>query len=771
MLSFINKTFCFLEDMTSLVRQLGRWLWGSSGQARSLSSVLPVIATVIMAMLAILLGSIMTKATREAAQNERGNTLASEAKTFAGLLDQSIGSELADLASRASSLTALGLQREPPKLSIWIDGIQQKIPEYTWVGFADPEGIIRASSGGMLEGHSVAERDWFQRGLASPVTIDLHDAKLLEPLLPTRTDRPWRFIDLAVPLHDSNGNTLGVIGAHLSWDWLMALQKNFAATLPLPRHAEVFVTGKDGKIRLTGLSEENMPLHGLGSFQQAMTGEIGWVRETWPDGNDYIVGFATNPAAPNSRQLDWVTLIRVPVQGFDSAADYAIYGIWVLIIATIALFYIGTQVTLRVALMPVRQLVSQVSEVAQHGGRVDLSMPTPEEFRALGQATNQMIQAIEASQSSDLAKSRFIANMSHEVRTLLHGMLSYAELIRMGKDPVQAQQDLAKLLDYGKELIPLVNDLLDLSAIEEGKLRVEPCAVGLATLVRSTVRLYEGMAASKGLGLIVDIRSQENLHVVTDPLRLGQILRNLIANAVKFTLRGSVTITADLYEDATQQMLCIRVRDTGIGLTQAQQEMIFGRFEQADPSVHEQFGGSGLGLFLTRSLAQAMGGTMTLDSQPDQGSEFVVTLPVQTSVTGISNAQQHAVEGEQTRLKVLCVDDLDDNRKVLCRWLSLHGHTSVQATTGKDAIEKAAEQSFDLILMDIDLPDMQGTEAIRAIRSSGAMSAHTKIYTVSGHAYGTDVERSLAAGSDGHIAKPVDYALLRDKLSLLQKTR
>jgi two-component system, sensor histidine kinase len=759
----------FSEDMTSLVRQLGRWLWGAGGQARSLSSVLPVIAMVIMAVLAILLGSIMTKATREDAQNERGNTLASEAKTFAGLLNQSIASELADLASRASSLTALGLHREPRKLSIWIDGIQQKIPEYTWVGFADQSGTIHAASGGMLEGHSVADRNWFQRGLASPVTIDLHDAKLLEPFLPARSDGPWRFIDLAVPLHDSNGDTLGVIGAHLSWDWLMALQKNFAGTLPLPRHAEVFVVGTDGKIRLTGLSEENMPLNSLISFQRAVTNEIGWVYETWPDGNDYIVGFAANPAAPNSQGLDWITLIRVPVQGFDSSADYAIYGIWILITATIALFYIGTQVTLRVALMPVRQLVSQVGEVAQHGGRVDLSMPTPKEFQALGQATNQMIQAIEASQSSDLAKSRFIANMSHEVRTLLHGMLSYAELIRIGKDPAQTQQDLAKLLDYGKELIPLLNDLLDLSAIEESKLRIEPCAVGLAALVRSNVRLYEGMAASKGLDLFVDIHVQESLHVVIDPLRLGQILRNLVANAVKFTLRGSVTITAELHEDAKQKTLCIHVRDTGIGLTQAQQEMIFGRFEQADPSVHEQFGGSGLGLFLTRSLAQAMGGTMTLDSQSAQGSEFVVTLPVELSAAGVSNAQQYAVEGEQTRLHVLCVDDLDDNRKVLCRWLSLHGHASAQATTGKDAIQKAAEQSFDLILMDIDLPDMQGTEAIHAIRSSGGVSAKAIIYTVSGHAYGTDVQRSLAAGSDGHITKPVDYALLRDKLSLLQK--
>jgi two-component system, sensor histidine kinase len=757
--------------MTSLARELGKWVWRAGDSARPLGSVLPVVATLIMATLAIVLGVILTKATRETAQNERGNTLVSEAKTFASLLDQSIASELSDLESRAASLTALGLHHEPRKLSAWIDGIQQKIAEYTWVGFADREGIVRAASGDMLEGRSVAEREWFYQGLLSPTTIDLHEAKLLEPFLPVRADGPWRFIDLAVPLFDNNGDTLGVIGAHLSWDWLMALQKNFAATLPLPRHAEVFVAGKDGKVRLTGVSDANLSLETLTSFQRATLGESGWVRETWPDGNDYIVGFTANPAAPKADRLDWLTLIRVPVQGFDSAADYAIYGVWILIGATIVLFYVGTQLTLRVALLPVRQLVTQVGEVARRGGRVDLSMPTPEEFRALGQATNQMIQAIESSQSADLAKSRFIANISHEIRTLLHAILSYAELIRTSNDPVQTEKDLASLLDYGKELIPLVNDLLDLSAIEEGKLRIEPSAVGIAALVRATVRLYEGLSAAKGLELIVDSRVQENLHIFTDALRLGQILRNLVANAVKFTSHGSVTITVELHEGAAQRILSIRVRDTGIGLTQAQQDMIFGRFEQTDPSVHKQFGGSGLGLFLARSLVQTMGGDMTLHSELNQGSEFAVTLPVEISRADISHTQQHAVEGEQTRLNVLCVDDLDDNRKVLCRWLALHGHTSVQATTGKEAIKHASTQSFDLILMDIDLPDMPGTEAIRAIRLLSSASAKATIYTVSGHAYSTDVHRSLAAGSDGHLAKPVDYTLLRDKLSLLQKTR
>lgn len=749
--------------MKWLVYRLGRWAWGEGSHARSLNTVLPAIAVIIMASLLIVLGTIMAKASREGAESEAGNRLAAEAKTFSGLLNQSINVKLSDLESRASSIMALGLHHRPDTLRAWLDGIQQKIPEYTWIGFADRRGTVQASSGSLLKGQSVAQREWFQRGLLSPVTVDLHDAKLLEPYLPKRTDGPWRFIDVAVPLPDANGNTLGVIGAHLSWDWLMTLQKSFAATLPLPRHAEVFVVGADGVIRLAGLSSENSALGHLQSVQIASTGQFGWVRETWPDGNDYFVGFAKNTGPVSAGELDWMTLIRVPAEGYAHLADYAITGIWALVAATIVLFFIGIRMVLRMTLMPVRQLVSQVSEVAQHGGRVDLNAPAPREFRALGEATNQMIRAIEASQSADLAKSRFLADMSHEVRTLLHGMLSHWELTRVADDPAQKEQDLAKAMAYSRDLIALVNDILDLSAIEEGKLRVERVPVGVAGLVRSTALLYEAMAHAKDLSFQTEILIDETLHIIADPLRLGQVLRNLMDNAVKFTEEGCINISVEI--EGEPQRLCIRIRDTGIGLSQAQQEMIFGRFEQADPSVRARFGGSGLGLSLSQALIKAMGGEMALHSSPGEGSEFLVRMPM-----ALVAAQAHSnpvpfPSGQPTRLRVLCVDDLKDNRTVLCRWLAKHGHSTEEAASAAEALEKASRSAFDLILMDIDLPDMQGTDAIREIRCAAGPSAQATIYTVSGHAYETDISRSLAAGSNGHIAKPIDYRLLEEKLS------
>lgn len=753
--------------MRLLVRPLARWAWGEGDSARPLSTVLPAMAVIIMAGLLIVLGLIMAKSAREGAQNEAGGKLAIEAKTFSGLLDQSINAELADLESRANSIAALELHQTPEKLRAWLDGIQQKIPEYTWIGFADHKGVIRASSGGLLTGQSVSGRDWFEQGLLSPTTIDLHEAKLLAPYLPARTDGPWRFIDLATPLKNLQGDSLGVIGAHLSWDWLMALQKRFSAMLPLPQGAEVMVAGKDGQIRLTGLPSQNWPLGELKSFQQAASQPSGWVRETWPDGKDYFVGFAKSPGGIAGRELGWVTLIRIPAEAFEQAADHAATGIWALVVATIVLFYVGIRLVLRVALLPVRQLVSQVGEVAQHGGRVDLSAPAPRELRALGAATNQMIQAIEASQSADLAKSRFLADMSHEVRTLLHGMLSHLELSRINRDPVQKERDISKAMDYSRELIALVNDLLDLSAIEEGKLRLERTPTELATLVRSNALLYEGQARSKHLSFHLELCLDEAMQAVTDPLRLGQILRNLIANAVKFTSQGSVMVRAELEQD--DRILCIRVRDTGKGLSQAQQEMIFGRFEQAHPLPCERFGGSGLGLSVSRALATAMGGEMTLKSEAGVGSEFIVRMPIEIPAAELQSRQHQLVSVQQRKLRVLCVDDLQDNRSVLCRWLSLHGHVAKEARSGAEAVQKAALNDFDLILMDIDLPDMQGTDAIGEIRSARGTSARATIYTVSGHAYDADIRRSLAAGSDGHITKPIDYRILEGMLGKISR--
>lgn len=759
--------------IASLQSRLGRWAWGEGRQARSLGNVLPALAVIVMAILLVLLGLVMANATRESAQNEQGNTLEAQAKTFAGLLDQSISRELADLESRAASLASLKLHQDPNKLSIWIDGIRQKIPEYTWIGVADQQGEVQASTEGVLSGHSVAERDWFRQGLRSPTAVDLHEAKLLEPFLPARSDGPWRFIDLAAPLHDAKGNPIGVIGGHLSWDWLMSLKQNFSSLLLLPQGAEVLVAGSDGELRLAGPNASNLGLSTLESFQKAKSGESGWIREPWPDGQDYLVGFAPNPGLGKGHYLGWVTLIRAPVQGLDHASTQAVGGIWILVGSAIALFAVALRIVLRATLAPVNALVAQVGDVAQHGGRVDLSSPNPKEFRALGEATNQMIRAIEASQSADIAKSKFLADMSHEVRTLLHGMLSRLELMRLSQDAHEKAHDLEQALENGKQLVALVNDILDLSAIEEGKIRLERLPVRIAELARSNAGLYEALATSKGLEFELALDLADNTVIMADPLRLGQVLRNLIANAVKFTEQGSVKITVSCRTADGENKLCISVRDTGIGLTQAQQELIFGRFEQAGPGPSMRFGGSGLGLSLARALVEAMQGKMQLHSRIGQGSEFVVLLPIEDAnepASEYANAKRAPVDApaaptDPRKLCVLCVDDLKENRTVLCRWLALQGHDAHEACTAREALQKTQQQAFDVILMDIDLPDMQGTQAIAAIRNSGGPSSCAAIYTVSGHAYDTDITRSLASGSNGHISKPIDYALLREKLS------
>ena len=182
---------------------------------------------------------------------EEGNKLAAEARYFSEIVDLTIGKKLVDIKSRAALLAELDLQNNPDRLAIWINAIQRTIPEYTWVGFASPEGSIIAASQKILLNQSVREREWFQKGLRQPTSIDVHEARLLEPYLPKRqSETPWRFIDVTAPVVHQDGRLIGVLGAHLSWDWLVAQHRRFSESLQRQRSAEIIVAGPDGTPRL-----------------------------------------------------------------------------------------------------------------------------------------------------------------------------------------------------------------------------------------------------------------------------------------------------------------------------------------------------------------------------------------------------------------------------------------------------------------------------------------------------------------------------------------
>lgn len=749
-------------------------------------TLLAFAITPIITVLAIV-GILTSRSVEKNIHVEEGNKLASEARYFSEILDLTIGKKLMDIKSRAGLLAELGLQNDSSRLAAWVNGIQRTIPEYTWVGFANPQGSIVASSQKILLNQSVREREWFQRGLRQPTSIDVHEARLLEPYLPRRaSETPWRFIDVTSPVFLQDGTLIGVLGAHLSWDWLVAQHRRFSESLQRQRSAEIIVAGPDGSPRLLAAELEKMSLHKQFSFQQATLGKTGWTKEAWPDGQTYLVGYTRNSGYGEDHQLGWVTLIRLPIHQTAIITDPINIGIWSLITFVSVIFVFGSLALVRKTLHPVQQIVNEINQIAQHGGRVDLSVPMPKEFYILGSVTNQLIQTMEAQRSSEQAKTRFLADMSHEIRTPLNGLLGHSELLKARLSAAEDCHDIDQIIRCAQELQILVDDILDLSAIEENRLRLERKPFRLIDVIKMNLNIFRPLARQKNLEFNAHLAFPVGLAIIGDRLRLGQILRNLLSNAIKFTSQGSVEISIRYaggsatarHSRAPNLPIALElvVSDTGIGLTQAQQEVVFGRFEQAETSISARYGGSGLGLSVTRALTEAMGGTITLNSALHVGTHVMVVIPFESVIEtpGCRSITETAVaaptkdlERPAEALKILVVDDIKTNREILVRWLELRGHKVSQAATGQDSIREAEKIKYDVICMDIDLPDMNGRAATEAIRKNASASRHAVVIAISGHAFDHDISASKAAGIDIHLSKPIRFEALNTLLESL----
>ena len=718
-----------------------------------------------------MLGMTIIATTTESIEREEGEKLLAEAKFFAELTDMTIGRQLVDLQSRAALIPVLELIETPDRLIQWINAIQQAIPEYAWIGFADQDGNIRAATGKILVGENVSTREWFVRAKTQPVTIDVHEAKLLEKYLPPREGEPWRFVDIAVPVLDRKGNTMGVLGAHLSWDWLVNQHQRFSDSLTRRQHAEVIVADSDGSIRLVGANFGKGSVDQLTSFKQALDSRSGWLKETWPDGKSYVVGYTLNPGFNQYHQLGWVTLIRLPEENIFGMASPAIQGIWMLFAAAVLLFTLAVWALSHLSTRPISDLLKQIALTSRLGGTLNLDKPMPSEFRILGQATNQLISQVEQRTREDLAKTRFMADLSHELRNALNVVIGYAQLLLPRLREPQDQRDAHALLLSAKTASSIANHSLDLSMIAEGQLRVDQRAFKIDEVIDSCAALAQILADNKQVSLMIENKLNPGLRLLGDSTRIGQVINNLLQNAIKFTPKGTVRLLVQAKNISdTQVSLEIIVSDTGIGLSESQQKAIFERFRQAPSAIGHLSDGYGLGLTITASLVQKMQGSIQLESKPLSGSIFTVALPLSIAPNDMppedpSSSATHAEPAK--RLAVLVVDDLDTNRDILVRWLEALGHAVQESATAQNAVVKASSRPFHLILMDLDLPDMSGWDAARAIRSGQGPSSKAAIFAVSGHAYAHDAKTSESVGINLHISKPIEFEKLRQEIEKL----
>ncbi len=492
----------------------------------------------------------------------------------------------------------------------------------------------------------------------------------------------------------------------------------------------------------------------------------------------------TRPIKLSSQKVGTLVLVaQHPGLGQTLARDLALTGALFFGAAGLAIL-LANSLARRLA-RPMERLSEAMHETAV-GGRFRAVEQTADDdvFRSLTDSFNhlvsrlqtndhdlrgamaELVKARDDANAANVLKSHFLANMSHEIRTPLNGVLAMAEVMAMDNLAPAQRERLSVIRESGAVLLGVLNDVLDLSKIEAGRLEIQDRPFDIAQLAQTIREIYAPQARDKGLAFEVAVAPEAQGLWRGDVDRLRQILGNLIANALKFTLEGAVAIRFASAEDGSG--LRIDVADTGIGISPDILPRLFDKFVQADSSTTRRFGGSGLGLAICRELSTLMGGSIKVQSREGRGSTFtvLVSLPREETPVDIHYVDDdHALveqPADASCLRVLAADDNPTNQKVVEAVLAPLNAEVVLVSDGAACVQAWKAAKFDIVLMDIHMPGMDGVEAAQAIRALEASEGRqrTPIVAVTANALAHQVEGYLAAGMDGHVAKPIEVTKL-----------
>ena len=702
--------------------------------------------------------------------------LAATAAQMRDKLDRGMFERFRDVQIAASLIDVFSTEAPRNAQRSWLETLQATFPDYAWIGFTDASGRVLSATGGLLEGADVSSRPWFRDARAEPAVGDVHDAKLLQKLLASPGSEPLRFVDVSAPVFSRDGRLNGVLGAHVSWGWAKEIRASVLAESGAARGVELVVYSRDGAL-LLGPDGAKAPDAVRISGSEA---------DLSPLADGFIVRESRSRGYRSYDGLGWRVVARQPVATALAPVTSLRRDILMIGLAMIAAFMaigwlaanalarplerlagwatgLGAGSTgaptpgvdaYREATMLAGTLTSAFSALSR--GKAELEALNATLERQVEDRTRALADAKDQALSAAGAKSDFLATMSHELRTPLHGVAGATQMLRdEGGLTARQERRLALIETASAALLRVIGDVLDFSKLEAGKLEIDPAPFDIRSLVEASTLIVEPNALAKGLTTSFELASGIPERLVGDEPRLRQVLLNLLNNAIKFSPKGAIVLSVALEAlDGGEATLRFAVSDQGVGVSPETRRRLFTRFTQADATTSRTHGGAGLGLAISRHLVESMGGRIDVDSIPGEGSTFwfVVSLPLAAAEPETVAPAEPASPPRVKR--ILLAEDVALNQEIAAAFLASAGHHVEVACDGAEAVDAVRSRPFDLVLMDIQMPVMDGLEAIGAIRRLPGPNGDVTVIAMTANVFADELARFAAAGFDGHIGKP-----------------